>query len=388
MPDAYRKTLIRQIAACASVPKWWAYRPKALDHAGAFTQTRNPAKGAGRGRHGLYLYSAAGNPGVGRDELIDTRTQARPNIRASSTHPRTRGQTSAPSAGWWTVRQSRIAGATLPLRLRGPYARAMIQVCKEESFHHGRVSTSSARFAKARLRESNGTGFGQSLVVADVDDVPEPHDTDSQHTGQAMNWGIKRISNDDLRQKFVDVTVPQAQSWADVARPRRSSGTRARSVTISARSTGTSSGASLTATARAMPSACMTAFKAFRTALGSRRPPLRIRGEAGIAGFTQHNGWPQDHPQPDRHAIGWPAFEVFVRSKSGLDHKHVGSLHASDPQRAVTLALARCTAGRRRRGIWVPVPSGAIAAGAIPTQKSENFDPMAETRVYRRPRLS
>ena len=79
---------------------------------------------------------------------------------------------------------------------------------------------------------------------------------------------------------------------------------------------------------------------------------------------------------------GWPLYEVFIRSKAGLDHKHVGSLHASDAQHAVT--LARDVYTRRQEGvsIWV-VPSNAITA-SDPTQKSENFDPMAN-KTYRHP---
>ena len=84
----------------------------------------------------------------------------------------------------------------------------------------------------------------------------------------------------------------------------------------------------------------------------------------------------------DSSAAQWPLFEVFIRSKQGLDHKHVGSLHASDPQHAVT--LARDVYTRRQEGvsIWV-VPSNAITA-SDPTQKADNFDPMA-TKIYRHP---
>lgn len=78
----------------------------------------------------------------------------------------------------------------------------------------------------------------------------------------------------------------------------------------------------------------------------------------------------------------WPLFEVFVRSKQGLDHKHVGSLHASDAQHA--LALARDVYTRRQEGVslWV-VPSNAITA-SDPAQKADNFDPMA-SKIYRHP---
>jgi ring-1,2-phenylacetyl-CoA epoxidase subunit PaaB len=78
----------------------------------------------------------------------------------------------------------------------------------------------------------------------------------------------------------------------------------------------------------------------------------------------------------------WPLFEVFVRSKQGLDHKHVGSLHASDAQHALT--LARDVYTRRQEGVslWV-VPSNAITA-SDPAQKTDNFDPMA-SKIYRHP---
>ena len=79
---------------------------------------------------------------------------------------------------------------------------------------------------------------------------------------------------------------------------------------------------------------------------------------------------------------GWPLFEVFIRSKQGLDHKHVGSLHASDATHAVTLARDIYT--RRQEGVssWV-VPSNAITA-SDPDQKADNFDPMA-SKIYRHP---
>ncbi len=127
----------------------------------------------------------------------------------------------------------------------GPYARAMIRVCKEESFHQRQgfeiLHTLSHGTAGA---EGDGAGRRRPLVVAEPDDVrpARQHGLGGRradgHTAQSMAWGIKRFSNDDLRQRFVDMTVPQAEALGlTPARPRPAPGTRSAATTTSARST-------------------------------------------------------------------------------------------------------------------------------------------------------
>ena len=212
MPEAYRKTLIRQISQHAHsevvgmLPEGgWITRAPSLKRKEILL-----AKVQDEGGHGLYLYSAAETLGVSRDELIDALHSGKAKY-SSIFNYRTETWADIGTIGWLVDGAAIMNQVPLCRCSYGPYARAMIRVCKEESFHQRqgfdivRALCEGTPAQRAMAQESVNRWWWPTLMMFG------PHDSDSQHSGQAMNWGIKRISNDDLRQKFVDVTVPQAQ---------------------------------------------------------------------------------------------------------------------------------------------------------------------------------
>ena len=155
----------------------------------------------------------------------------------------------------------------------GPYARAMIRVCKEESFHQRQgfeiLWTMRGTVAqKAMAQDAANRWWWPALMMFGPPDTGEAAKAGG-HTEQSMAWGIKRFANDDLRQKFVDMMVPQAEKLGIVLPDPTWRGTRSAVTTTSARSTGTSSGASSRATAPATPSGSPTAARPTTRGLGA-----------------------------------------------------------------------------------------------------------------------
>jgi ring-1,2-phenylacetyl-CoA epoxidase subunit PaaA len=168
------------------------------------------AKIQDEGGHGLYLYAAAETLGVARDDLIDALLSGRAKYSSIFNYP-------APSwadmgAIGWLVDGAAIMNQIPLCRCSyGPYARAMIRICKEESFHQRQgfdIMLSLARGTPAQkaMAQASLNRWWWPVVM-----MFGPSDKDSIHSAQTMAWGIKRISNDDLRQKFIDATVPQAE---------------------------------------------------------------------------------------------------------------------------------------------------------------------------------
>ncbi len=187
-----------------------------------------------------------------------------------------------------------------------------------------------------------------------------PSDADSKHTAQSMRWKIKRFTNDELRQKFIDITAPQAEFLGlTIPDPRAALGRGRRSTTSSARSTGASSRRCSKATGPAIASGWRRAAR--RTTRGSwvreaaaahaekQRPRAASAGER--CGGRRYE-----------YRATWPLFEVFIRSRAGLEHKHVGSVHAADARMAIE--HARDVYTRRQEGvsIWVVRSSDIIAS--------------------------
>jgi len=212
MPDAYRKTLIRQISQHAHsevvgmLPEGgWITRAPSLKRKEILL-----AKVQDEGGHGLYLYSAAETLGVSRDALIEALHSGRAKYSSIFNYP-TETWADIGTIGWLVDGAAIMNQVPLCRCSYGPYARAMIRVCKEESFHQRqgfdilRALCTGTPEQKAMAQDSVNRWWWPSLMMFG------PHDSDSQHTGQATAWGIKRISNDDLRQKFIDATVPQAE---------------------------------------------------------------------------------------------------------------------------------------------------------------------------------
>lgn len=211
MPDRYRSTLVRQIAQHAHSeiigmqPEGsWLTRAPSLRR-----KTILLAKVQDEAGHGLYLYGAAETLGVGRDELLDRLHTGQQKYSNIFNYP-TPTWADMGAIGWL------VDGAAITNQIPlcrcsyGPYARAMVRVCKEESFHQRQgyeimvtlMRGTSAQ--KAMAQEALDRWWWPTLMMFG------PPDTDSAHGQQSMAWNIKRFTNDELRQKFVDVTVPQA----------------------------------------------------------------------------------------------------------------------------------------------------------------------------------
>jgi len=211
MPEAYRKTLVRQISQHAHSeiigmqPEGnWISRAPSLKRKVILL-----AKVQDEGGHGLYLYSAAETLGVSRDTLLDALHAGKAKYSSIFNYP-TLTWADVGVIGWLVDGAAIMNQVPICRCSYGPYARAMIRICKEESFHQRQGFESLMTLMK-------GTPAQRRMVQNAVDRwywpvlaMFGPPDADSPNSAQGMRWGIKRISNDDLRQKFVDATVPQA----------------------------------------------------------------------------------------------------------------------------------------------------------------------------------
>ncbi|AKU19076.1 phenylacetate-CoA oxygenase [Luteipulveratus mongoliensis] len=217
MPDDYRKTLIRQIAQHAHSEiigmqpegAWISRAPSLRRKAILMAKVQDEAG------HGLYLYSAAETLGVDRSELLDKLHTGRQKYSSIFNYP-TLTWADVGAIGWLVDGAAIMNQVPLCRCSYGPYARAMIRVCKEESFHQRQgfeILWTLARGTEkqhAMAQDAADRWWWPALMMfgpPDTGDAAAP----GGHTEQSMAWGIKRFSNDDLRQKFVDITVPQAQ---------------------------------------------------------------------------------------------------------------------------------------------------------------------------------
>ena len=211
MPEAYRRTLIRQISQHAHseivgmLPEGnWITRAPSLRRKAALI-----AKVQDEGGHGLYLYSAAETLGVSREELVDQLLSGKAKYSSIFNYP-TLSWADVGAIGWLVDGAAIMNQIPLCRCSYGPYARAMIRVCKEESFHQRQGFEIMNTLAK-------GTPAQKAMAQDALDRwwwpavmMFGPPDTASQHSDTSMRWKIKRFSNDELRQQFIDATVPQA----------------------------------------------------------------------------------------------------------------------------------------------------------------------------------
>jgi ring-1,2-phenylacetyl-CoA epoxidase subunit PaaA len=213
MPDAYRATLIRQIAQHAHSEiigmqpegNWLTRAPSLRRKAILLAKVQDEAG------HGLYLYAAAETLGVSRDELLDALHSGRQKYSSIFNYP-TLTWADMGAIGWLVDGAAIVNQVPLCRCSYGPYARAMVRICKEESFHqrqgfellHALSHGTEAQHAMAQ--DAVDRWWWPSLMMFG------PPDDASTHSAQSMAWGIKRFSNDTLRQRFVDMTVPQAQA--------------------------------------------------------------------------------------------------------------------------------------------------------------------------------
>lgn len=212
MPEAYRKTLVRMIGQHAHseivgmLPEGnWITRAPSLRRKIALL-----AKVQDEGGHGLYLYSAAETLGVSREQMTEELINGKAKYSSIFNYP-TPTWADIGAIGWLVDGAAIMNQVPLCRCSYGPYARAMIRICKEESFHQRQGYELMSALANgnddqhAMAQDALERWWWPSLMMFG------PSDADSQHSDQSMKWKIKRFTNDELRQKFIDATVPQAE---------------------------------------------------------------------------------------------------------------------------------------------------------------------------------
>jgi ring-1,2-phenylacetyl-CoA epoxidase subunit PaaA len=212
MPARYRSTLVRQISQHAHseivgmLPEgnWITRAPTLLRKSILIAKVQDEAG------HGAYLYSAAETLGVSRDQLIDQLLSGKAKYSSIFNYP-TPTWADVGAIGWLVDGAAIMNQIPLCRCSYGPYARAMVRVCREESFHQRQgydimlqLSRGSAE-QKRMAQEALNRWWWPALMMFGPPDAASTHGTESHR------WKIKRFSNDELRQKFVDFTVPQAQ---------------------------------------------------------------------------------------------------------------------------------------------------------------------------------
>jgi len=212
MPEAYRRTLIRQISQHAHseivgmLPEGnWITRAPTLKRKSILL-----AKVQDEGGHGLYLYAAAETLGVSRDEMIAALHAGKAKYSSIFNYP-TLTWADIGVIGWLVDGAAIMNQIPLCRCSYGPYARAMVRVCKEESFHQRQGFDLLLALMRGTDAQRQMVQYATNRWWWPVLMMFGPHDSESQHGEQSAKWGIKRISNDDLRQKFIDAAVAQAK---------------------------------------------------------------------------------------------------------------------------------------------------------------------------------
>ncbi|MFL6602347.1 MAG: 1,2-phenylacetyl-CoA epoxidase subunit PaaA [Steroidobacteraceae bacterium] len=212
MPDAYRQTLIRQISQHAHseivgmLPEGnWITRAPTLRRKAVLI-----AKVQDEGGHGMYLYSAAETLGIEREQMLEQLLAGTAKYSSIFNYP-TLTWADIGAIGWLVDGAAIMNQIPICRCSYGPYARAMVRICKEESFHQRQGFEIMLALARgtpeqhAMAQDALNRWWWPSIMMFG------PSDTESKHTAQSMRWKIKRFTNDELRQKFIDITAPQAQ---------------------------------------------------------------------------------------------------------------------------------------------------------------------------------
>ncbi|WP_330257207.1 1,2-phenylacetyl-CoA epoxidase subunit A [Nocardia sp. NBC_00565] len=213
MPDGYRRTLIRQIAQHAHSEiigmqpegNWLTRAPSLRRKAILMAKVQDEAG------HGLYLYSAAETLGADRGDLTVKLIEGKQKYSSIFSYP-TLTYADVGTIGWLVDGAAICNQVPLCRSSFGPYARAMIRVCKEESFHQRQgyellmTMMRGTDEQRAMVQESVNRWWWPALMMFG------PPDDESPNTEQSMKWGIKRHTNDELRQRFVDMSIPQAEA--------------------------------------------------------------------------------------------------------------------------------------------------------------------------------
>ena len=212
MPDAYRKNLIRQISQHAHSEvigmqpegNWITRAPSLRRKAVLLAKVQDEAG------HGLYLYSSAETLGISRAEMIADLQSGKAKYASIFNYP-TQTWADIGAIGWLVDGAAICNQVSLQRTSYGPYSRGMIRICKEESFHQRQGYQIMIELAhgspqqKAMAQDALNRFYWPSLMMFG------PHDSASAHSARSMQWKIKRETNDDLRQKFIDQTVPQIE---------------------------------------------------------------------------------------------------------------------------------------------------------------------------------
>ncbi len=212
MPETYRKTLIRQISQHAHseivgmLPEgeWITKAPSLRRKAALLAKVQDEAG------HGLYLYAAAETMGISRQEMIDQLLTGKAKYSSIFNYP-TLTWADIGAIGWLVDGAAIMNQVPLCRTSYGPYARAMVRVCKEESFHQRQgfeillTLCRGSKEQKEMAQDALNRWWWPSLMMFG------PNDDNSPHTAQSMKWKIKRFTNDELRQKFVDICTDQAK---------------------------------------------------------------------------------------------------------------------------------------------------------------------------------
>lgn len=212
MPEAYRKTLIRQIGQHAHseivgmLPEGnWITRAPSLQRKAILL-----AKVQDEAGHGLYLYSAAETLGCAREDLYQKMLEGKMKYSSIFNYP-TLSWADIGVIGWLVDGAAIVNQVALCRTSYGPYARAMVKICKEESFHQRqgfdacRALAEGSDQQRAMLQDSINRFWWPALMMFG------PNDDESPNSAQSLAWKIKRFGNDELRQRFVDNTVPQVE---------------------------------------------------------------------------------------------------------------------------------------------------------------------------------
>ena len=212
MPEAYRKTLIRQMSQHAHseivgmLPEanWITRAPNLRRKAVLLAKVQDEAG------HGLYLYSATETLGADREDTIDDLHSGKAKYSSIFNYPAL-SWADIGAIGWLVDGAAIMNQVALCRCSYGPYARAMVKICKEESFHQRQgyellTTLANGTPEQKELAQDAWNRFWWPAIM-----MFGPNDDESPNSAQSMKWKIKRLSNDDLRQNFIDATVPQAE---------------------------------------------------------------------------------------------------------------------------------------------------------------------------------
>ncbi|MBG0829098.1 1,2-phenylacetyl-CoA epoxidase subunit A [Planomonospora sp. ID67723] len=371
MPDGYRASLIRQIAQHAH-SEIMGMQPEAAWISRAPSLARKAvliAKVQDEAGHGLYLYAVAETLGARREDLLDALHEGRQKYLSFINYP-TLTWADVGALAWLTDGAAVVNQVSLCRTSFGPYARALVRICREESFHHRQgfdlLHTLSRGTPEQRqsLQEAVDRWWQPALAMFG------PPDSKSTHSAASMAWRIKRASNDELRQRFVDLCVPQAKALG-VRLPDPALRWNAE---------------------RGHHDFTPPDYDELMRVVAGHGPRNRQRlahrrraheegawvREAAAAHAAKHAAAPgtaAQHASAQEDAAEWPLWEVFVRPRRGVSHVHAGSLQA--PDATVAMHSARDLYTRREEGVslWV-VPSRSMAA-SDPEHKDAYFEPAA-----------